>query len=92
MGLFTTHWSGTYEGHSIEVVRTTGGHHFELVLDGAVADSTTSWVNMGKRHLEGKLKHDGRELLVHALGEQGAFTESATVTVDGKPVPMTKTK
>jgi hypothetical protein len=90
MGFLSTHWSGTYEGHTIAVVRTTGGHHFELLIDGEVADSTTSWVNMGKRHLEGTLKHEGRELAVHALGVQGAFTESATVTVDGQPVPMAK--
>jgi hypothetical protein len=46
MGLFSTHWSGTYEGHTIEVVRNTGGHHFELLLDGQVVDSESSWVNM----------------------------------------------
>jgi hypothetical protein len=92
MGLFSTHWSGTYEGHTIEVVRTTGGHHFELVIDGQVVDSTTSWANMGKRHLEGSLKHEGRELAVHALGVQGAFAESATVSVEEQPVPMTKVK
>jgi hypothetical protein len=90
MGLFTTHWAGSYEGHKIEVVRKTGGHHFELLIDGEVVDSESSWVNMGRRHLEGKLRHDGRDLEVQALGVQGAFTETATVSVDGTPVPMTK--
>jgi hypothetical protein len=92
MGFFTTHWSGTYEGHTIEVVRKTGGHHFELLIDGKVVDDETSWVNMGKRHLDGKLVHEGRELEVQAVGVQGAFTESATVSVDGHSVPMTKVK
>jgi len=90
MGFLETHWSGTYEGHAIVVARKTGGHHFELIIDGRVVDSESSWVNMGKRHLEGKLRHEGRELDVQALGVQGAFTESATVSVDGHPVPMTK--
>jgi hypothetical protein len=92
MGFLTTHWSGTYEGHTIEVIRKTGGHHFELVLDGEVVDSETSWVNMGRRHLEGKLKHAGKELDVKAEGVQGAFTETATVAVDGHPVAMAKVK
>jgi hypothetical protein len=46
MGLFSTHWSGTYEGHTI----------------------------------------------VEAVGVQGAFTETATVSVDGQAVAMTKVK
>jgi hypothetical protein len=92
MGFFTTHWAGTYEGHTIKVVRAMGGHHFELLIDDKAVDSTSSWVNVGNRHLEGKLEHGGRELLVKALGVQGAFTESATVSVDGHDVPMTKVK
>jgi hypothetical protein len=64
IGFLTTHWSGTYAGHSIEAVRTTGGHHFELVIDGKVVDSETSWINMGRRHLEGMLHHEGRQFAV----------------------------
>jgi hypothetical protein len=90
MGFLSTTWAGDYEGHSIAVVRKTGGHHFELVIDGKVVDSETSMVNMGRRHLEGKLHHGERELRVEAVGVQGAFTESATVSVDGHSVPMKK--
>jgi hypothetical protein len=90
MGFFSTHWKGSYEGHTIEVVRKLGGHEFDLLIDGEEVASRASAVNMGERDLEGKLTVGGRELVVHAKGIQGAFTESATVTVDGKPVAMTK--
>lgn len=92
MGLFSTHWVGEHEGHKIEVVRKLGGHAFDLLIDGEMVDSQSSLVNMGQRDLEGVLHLDGRELRVHAVGIQEAFSESANVTIDGKTVTMTKVK
>ena len=88
MGLFSTHWQGTYEGHIIEVVRRKGGHEFELVIDGAKTDAAASMVNMGERKLHGALTHNGAELPVYAVGIQHAFSESATVLVNGMEIPM----
>ncbi|MFO0568939.1 MAG: hypothetical protein U0263_24995 [Polyangiaceae bacterium] len=92
MGLFSTHWAGEYQGHKIEVVRKVGGHEFDLLIDGEMADRQTSLANMGKRELEGSLHVAGRDLTVHAVGIQNAFSEAAEVTVDGQPVTMTKIK
>jgi hypothetical protein len=90
MGLFSTHWRGEFEGHTIEVVRKWGGHEFELHLDGKRVASTTSLVNMGDRKLEGTIEHAGATLAVHAVGTQGAFTEGATVVVGERTIEMKK--
>src|SRR5262249_21377744 len=90
MGLFSTHWRGEFEGHTIEVVRRWGGHEFELQIDGKTVASAASLVNMGERKLEGTLEHDGRTLPVHAVGTQGAFTEGAAVVVGDRPIEMKK--
>jgi hypothetical protein len=92
MGFFSTHWKGEHQGHSIEVVRKLGGHEFDLLIDGHEVDRQSSLVNMGQRELSGRLQLGGREVVVHAIGIQNAFSESAVVTVDGQPVAMTKVK
>jgi hypothetical protein len=90
MGLFSTHWRGEFEGHTIEVVRKWGGHEFELHIDCKTVASAASLANMGERKLEGTLDHAGATLAVHAVGTQGAFTERATVVVGERTIEMKK--
>jgi hypothetical protein len=92
MGFFSTTWEGEYEGHKIEVVRKLGGHSFLLNVDGKEMATDAGIVNMGTRSMKAVLKHNEKDLIVEAIGKQGALTESAQVTVDGKPIVMKKIK
>lgn len=92
MGLITTRWEATYEGHCITVTRNEIGRGFGLEWDGReIARRTWSWFGLGELH--GTVEADGTRHDIHltlSVGTgpgEGPFTDGrCRIAVDGAPV------
>lgn len=87
MGLLRTRWSGRYEQHAIDVVRSELTRGFAIEWDGnRIAAKRWSWIGTGQ--LSGDVGLGDRRVTVTAKLLVGGRCE---LTVDGKPVDCTRT-
>lgn len=94
MGILTTRWEATFEGHNVTVSRNEVLRGFTLEWDGReLARRTWSWVGLGELH--GSAEADGKHHEVHvklSLGSgpgEGVFTDGrCDITVDGQPLDV----
>jgi hypothetical protein len=83
MGLFSTRWEGTYQGHSIVVARSELTRGFNIEWDGTeIARRRWSFIGLGELH--GTATLGDREVPVHVAIEWGGLNGKCVVTVDGR--------
>ena len=92
MALTGDRYVGTFEGHTIELVRNNWVKTLTLLIDGQeVADE--SCMLPGRVTLTGALEHNGDEHTVVAKSvPRYLLWTTATIKVDGKELALTKTK
>lgn len=91
MGLFSTRWEGTYEGHTIVVSRSELTRGFNLQWDGnEIASRTWSFIGLGELHASATIGE--REVPVHVSIVWGGLNGKCVVTVDGHEAVVTLVK
>ncbi|MBD1913206.1 MULTISPECIES: hypothetical protein [unclassified Leptolyngbya] len=91
MAITGDHYIGTYEGHSIELVRNNWNKTLKLLIDGKEVASK-SRILPHDITLEGSLEHDGVQHTVTAKVVVHFLSSEDTVEVDGNKLPLTKAK
>lgn len=102
MGLLSTRWEATFEGHNLTVSRNEVGRGFSLAWDGKViAERTWSFFGLGELHGTAELgdRHlDVRVALTFptlAQLKEGGVAEMdghCVITVDGSALAVTHVK
>jgi hypothetical protein len=92
MGLSGDRYVGTYEGHTIELVRNNWDKTLRLLIDGREV-ARGSCMLPGRITLNGTLEHDGapRAVIARSIPRRLLWTTD-TVEVDGKELALTRTK
>lgn len=91
MGLTGDGYVGTYEGHTIELIRNNWIKTLKLLIDGEVVDSS-SQILPHNVTLTGALEHGGiRHAVVAKSVINFPWTEDM-IEIDGMPLTPTKTK
>ena len=91
MALMGDRYVGTYEGHTIELIRDNLNKTLALHIDGRQVASE-SRILPHSITLTGTFEHDGLEHTVVAHSTIHFPSADDKVEVDGKPLPITKTK
>jgi hypothetical protein len=99
MGLLSTRWEATYEGHNITVSRNEVTRGFQVEWDGRqIAHRTWSWVGLGELHASADLG-DGKHAEVNVKLDwgdgplKGVGTDGKCIlTVNGQEIPVTHVK
>jgi hypothetical protein len=96
MGITGDRYEGTFEGHKIELVRNNWDKTLNLLVDGVVVASEHRWVPKDIT-LHAEFEHEGvhHSVVAHQhlkplLGLPIDTDDS--IEIDGKPLPLTKTK
>ena len=96
MGMMGDRYVGTFDGHTIELVRNNLNKTLNLVIDGAVVASEHRWVPK-ELELHADFEHKGVKHTVVAhqhlkkiLGLPMDTDDS--IEIDGQPLPLKKTK
>ena len=85
MGLLTTRWEATYEGHNLTVLRNELGRGFTLEWDGKEI-ARRSWSLVGLGELHGSAEAEGKAHEVKAVLAWAGLSEldgKCTISVDG---------
>ncbi|HKB05641.1 MAG TPA: hypothetical protein VKD90_25690 [Gemmataceae bacterium] len=92
MALTGQRYIGTFQGHTIELVRNNWVKTLKLLIDGREVAGTTC--HLPRRiTLTGTLDHDGRRLEVVARSvPRYLLWATGTIEVDGEALPVTKTR
>ena len=92
MAITGDRYIGTYEGHTIELVRNNWVKQLALVIDGQqVANASHIWPRDIVLH--GTIEHaDGTCPVVAKSLVRAFFWTDDTIEVAGQPLPLTKTK
>ncbi|MFO0811323.1 MAG: hypothetical protein U0746_22055 [Gemmataceae bacterium] len=91
MSLTGDRYVGTYEGHTVELVRNNWVKTLTLRIDGQ-AVATQSCVLPGRITLAGTLDHNGvRHAVVARSVPRRVLWTDDTVEVDGRPLALDKT-
>jgi hypothetical protein len=92
MAITGDRYVGTYEGHTIELIRNNWIKTLSLVIDGEVV-ARAMCMFPGRMTLTGAVEHDGRPHAVVAKSvPRYLLWTTDTIEVDGKELPLTKTK
>ena len=96
MSITGDRYEGTFDGHKIELVRNNLDKTLNLLIDGAVVASEKRWLPK-EITLHAEFEHKGATHAVVAyqhlkpiFGLPIATDDS--IEIDGKPLPLTKTK
>ena len=94
MGLFSTRWEGSFEGHNITVSRSELTKGFSIEWDGKeIARRSWSWIGLGELH--GTAEVGDKHHAVHAKLDWGdgiGSNGSCDVSVDGTPVAVSNVR
>jgi hypothetical protein len=91
MAITGDRYVGSYEGHTIELIRNNWNKTLNLLIDGTkVASESRLWPH--SITLTASLDHSGVQHTVVANSVVRFLTADDSVEVDGKPLPLTKTK
>jgi len=91
MAITGDRYVGTYEGHTIELIRNNWDKTLELLIDGkAVASESRALPH--DITLAGTLGHNGVQHTVVAKSVVRFPSADDTVEIDGEPLTLTKTK
>ena len=96
MGLMGDRYEGSFDGHKIELVRNNLDKTLNLLIDGAVVASEQRWlpkdITLHAEFEHGGVKHSvvAHQHLKPILGIPIDHDDS--IEIDGKALPLTKTK
>jgi hypothetical protein len=96
MGVTGDRYEGTFDGHKIELVRNNVDKTLNLLIDGAVVASEQRWlpkdITLHAEFEHKAVKHTvvAHQHLKRILGLPIDHDDS--IEVDGKPLPLKKTK
>jgi len=91
MAITGDHYVGSYEDHTIEMVRDNWNKTLNLLIDGQKVASE-SRVLPHSITLTGTFEHNGIEHTVVARSIEHFLSTEDTIEVDGNPLTLTKTK
>lgn len=91
MALTGDRYVGTYEGHTIELVRNNWNKTLKLLIDGREVASA-SRILPHDIALTGTFMHEGVQHSVVAKSTVQMPTATDTIEVDGQALPLSKTK
>jgi hypothetical protein len=96
MGITGDRYEGTFDGHKIELVRNNWNKTLNLLIDGNVVASEQRWVPK-EITLHAEFEHKGVKHTVVAHQELKPILglpidTHDSIEIDGKPLPLTKTK
>jgi hypothetical protein len=92
MALTGDRYVGTFEGHTIELVRNNWNKTLRLLIDGQEVASESCMLPH-RITLTGAVEHGGVQhaVVAHSVPDHLLWTK-ATVEVDGQPLSLTKTE
>jgi hypothetical protein len=92
MALTGDRYVGTFEGHTIELIRNNWNKTLRLLIDGKEV-ARASCLLPGRITLTGAVEHDGVQhaVVARSVPHRLLWTND-TIEVDGQPLTLTKTK
>lgn len=91
MAITGDRYVGTYEGHTIELIRNNWNKTLKLLVDGEkVASESRLWPH--SITLTGTFEHNGVQHTVVAKSIQRFLSADDSIQIDGKTLTLTKTK
>jgi hypothetical protein len=92
MGITGDRYVGTYEGHTLELIRNNWVKTLVLRID-AQEVASESCMLPGRHTLTGALEHNGvrHEVVARSVPWRLLLTKD-TIEIDGEALPLTKTK
>jgi len=92
MALTGDHYVGTFEGHTLELIRNNWNKTLTLLIDGKEV-AWESCVLPGRVTLTGVVEHGGvrHAVVVRSVPHRLLWTKDS-IEVDGEPLTLTKTR
>src|SRR5579859_577691 len=91
MAITGDRYVGTYQGHTIELIRNNWDKTLKLLIDGqTVASELRIWPH--SITLTGTFEHNGVKHTVVAKSVEHFPSAEDTIEIDGETLPLTKTK